>query len=214
MADIPKTRYRIALLDDHPAILVALSYILSVEEDLNIVGQAQTGAELLVLLKSQPVDLVILDLNLPDRDGLSLVREIRQSRIPVKILVYSARDEHIFARQAAAVGANGFLTKQHSRQIIGMTVRSILMGNTVFPVFEDAAPAIRLPANARMADLSPREMQILIHLAQGARNRDIAARLFVSEKTVAAHKRNLMEKLQVHNIAQIIELARASGLIP
>lgn len=202
---------KIVLVDDHPVILLALSMIIAAQPDMEITGKVNDGSELKALLHETVPDLVILDLSMPDSDGLKVIRDIQRIDQKIKILVYSSKEERVFAPEVASLGANGFLAKHHAQQAILVTIRSILLGNNVFPAVNAYEP---VPSrNFRMLkDLSERETNVLINLVKGKKNIEISRTLFISEKTVATHKCNIMKKLNVHNIVELIDYANMCGI--
>ncbi|GGP24418.1 response regulator transcription factor [Silvimonas amylolytica] len=212
MNDLPYRKSSIILADDHPTILLGLTMLISAQPDMAVTGQASDGASLLALLHAELPDMIILDLNMPDKEGLKLIHDIRRKNAHLKILVYTSREERLFAPQAARLGANGFLTKQQSQQVILLTIRSVLLGNYVFPMagYSNAPDPGTRPGH--LANLSQREMLIFMQLVRGKRNRDIAEQLFISDKTVAAHKRNILNKLRLNNIVELVELAKINGI--
>ena len=202
---------RIFLIDDHPVILLAPSMIIEPQPEMEVVGTSSDGHDLRALLHLKKPNLVILDLSMPDSDGLKIIRDIQRIDSEIKILVYSSHEERVFAPEVANLGANGFLTKNKPQQAVLLTIRSILMGNNVFPRRDSHGSAPSKDADI-LHKLSDREKDVLMNLIKGKKNIEISRQLFISQKTVATHKYNLMKKLNVHNIVELIGYAQVYGL--
>ena len=160
-----------------------------------------------MVLKEKP-DLVIIDLDLPRLDGLSIIRHIREENLKICILVLSAKPEDVMAGYMRAAGANGYVGKGRQMSELITALKTILYGYDCFPA--DATGA--MPENP-LGALSVREVEVLQHLARGASNRDIASRLFLSDKTVSTYKGRIQEKLGLSSLAALIEFASLHKLV-
>jgi DNA-binding NarL/FixJ family response regulator len=204
-------RKKVYLVDDHPTTLLALSTVLASASNLEVSGQAQDGLKAFSEIVASPPDLVILDLNLPGMDGLRLISKIRHKGLTCKVLVFSSTDPRLAAARVAQVGGNGFMGKDLDAEHILATVRTVLMGFNCFPVDLNA------PTDGDFADplarLTPRELTIILALARGQTNREIAGELHLSEKTVSTYKVSAMTKLNLSSVLELVAFARVHGLI-
>jgi DNA-binding NarL/FixJ family response regulator len=207
-------RTRILLADDHPLFRDGLRALLTAAGEAEVVGEAATGTEAVAsALELQP-DLVVMDLHMPELDGIDATRRIVQGHIGVLVLTMVEEDDAVFAAMRA--GARGYVLKGSNQAEILSAVRAVASGEAVF------GPAIarRLieyfsatPAGpAAFPQLTPREREALELIARGDRNPTIARRLALSDKTVRNHVSNIFNKLQVVDRAQAIVKAHAAGI--
>lgn len=195
----------ILVVDDHPAIRIAIRSTLSplAIEGISQFIEASTGPDALEKFKKYHPALVILDLNLPGMDGLSLIRHLISSEKPSKYLVYSGLDTDIYAARAKKAGANGFISKVHGLEIIESAAKSILNGVDCFPmsITKDNGQDINY-----LDLLSNREMTILHYLIKGISNKEIASQLFIDAKTVSTYKNRILKKTRSKNVVDLIRL--------
>lgn len=199
---------RIVIIDDHPIIRGTIASVLRADPELDLVGESGDGEDGLAMVLAERPDLVIVDLDLPRLDGLTMIRRIRAKNIKISILVLSAKPEHIMAGYARNAGANGYVGKGREISELVTALKTLLFGYDCFPADNgDVAPAGGLSA------LSAREVEVLQHLARGVSNRDIAGRLCLSDKTVSTYKNRIQEKLGLTSLAGLIEFATLHRLV-
>jgi DNA-binding NarL/FixJ family response regulator len=209
---------RVVIVDDHPVFRDGLAGALDGEPDLRVVAECADGAEAVRTADASQPDVVVMDLNMPDINGIEATRAIvaASPHIAVLVLTMVEDDDSVFA--AIRAGARGYLLKGSSPEDIVRAVRSVATGEAVFGpgvaermlgYFAEGLPGPHVPA---FPELTEREREILALIADGARNPDIARRLFISPKTVRNHISNIFSKLQVADRADAISKARASGL--
>ncbi|MBW9106323.1 response regulator transcription factor [Paraburkholderia phenoliruptrix] len=199
---------RIVIIDDHPIIRGTIANVLRADPELDLVGECGDGEDGLQMVLREKPDLVIVDLDLPRLDGLSMIRRIREENLKICILVLSAKPEDVMAGYTRTAGANGYVGKGRNMSELITALKTVLFGYDCFPA--DATGSA--PENALSA-LSAREVEVLQHLARGASNRDIASRLFLSDKTVSTYKSRIQEKLGLSSLAALIEFASLHKLI-
>jgi two-component system response regulator FimZ (fimbrial Z protein) len=199
---------RIVIVDDHPIIRGTIASVLHADPELDMVGECGDGEDGLKMVLSECPDLVILDLDLPRLDGLSMIRRIRAQNLKICILVLSAKPEHVMASYTRNAGANGYVSKGREISELITALKTVLLGYDCFPV-DTTDPA----AESGLKSLSTREVEVLQHLARGVSNRDIANRLFLSDKTVSTYKSRIQEKLGLRSLAALIEFASLHKLI-
>lgn len=209
--------WKIVLADDHQIVLDGLQEILETELAFQVTGQAKNSRILLSLLGELHPDLILMDLNMPGKDGLETLTEIR-SRFPaLKILVLTMYNSPEIVRRALALGADGYLLKDHGRDELMFAIREVLAGrNFVSEQVKPHADETREPFRDRFlakTTLTEREHEILRLIANSYTNKEIGNKLFISEFTVATHRRNLKRKLQADNTADLIRFALAHDML-
>ena len=208
------------LVDDHPALTRGLAALFSQEPDLAVSGQFATGGALLAFLEGAPAlpaDVLLLDLHLPPpHDGLALLPRLRRQWPALRVLVFSSATSPGLVAQVAAAGAHGFLDKSAEATDLLAAIRAVHAGQRVFPARPGpraaAAPHPAADALLRLHQLSAREREIIGLVCEGLSSRAIAARLSLAEVTVATHRRNLMQKLGLHGVAELMRFAHEHGL--
>jgi two-component system, NarL family, response regulator, fimbrial Z protein, FimZ len=201
-----QTMKRIVVIDDHPIVLKMLANVLHAEYEL--AGESSDGEEGLRMVQSLQPDLVILDLELPKLDGLSVIRAVRAKQPATRILVLSAKPEQVMANHTRVAGANGYVSKSRGVEELCAVVKSVLLGYDCFP-----AGSCGGGRDVALNGLSPREVEVLQYLARGMSNKGIAARLGLSDKTVSTYKTRVLDKLGVSSLAALIEFATLNKLL-
>ncbi len=190
-------RIRVLLADDHALVLEGLRALLDQTPDIQVVATVQSGDELLAALETHEVDVVVLDLEMPYH-GFTALAEIRRRQIPVRVLVLTAFGDGESLHTAIELGAEGFALKTESPRQTVEAIRQVASGHLVYPRAAQRWLAMRR-GKPPGHDLSPREWEVLEHVARGLTNAEIAAALTVSENTVRFHLKNIFEKLHVSN---------------
>lgn len=212
---------RIVVVDDQTAVRQGLATMLDLLPDVEVVGTAANGAEALRLVAEQAPDVVLMDLHMPGMDGVEATRRIRAGHPAVTVVVLTtfADDESVLAGLRA--GALGYLTKEAGREEIGRAVHAAAAGQSVLDadvqrrlVAATGTPVPRPERRALPDGLTPREGEVLALIGGGLTNREIAARLYVSEATVKTHINNLFAKAGVRDRAQAVRYAYDHGLAP
>jgi two-component system response regulator DevR len=202
-ANHPEHQIAVLIVDDHELIREGLRLLLDGERDMRVVGEGKTANEALALTRRLEPDVVVLDVRLPDRHGVEICGDIRALSPGTRILVCSGLSEGSALVDAARAGADGFVSKEAPNAEIVDAVRRVAEGASV--VGADSAAAIFRHARAsqtersKLADLSEREREVLGLLSLGLTNREIAARLFVSDKTVRNHVSSVLRKLDLRH---------------
>jgi DNA-binding NarL/FixJ family response regulator len=214
-------RHRILIADDHTLMREGLRALLEAEKTFEVVGTVDNGRDAVRSAGLLKPDLVLMDLAMPQMDGMSAIRELKRRASDARILVLTMHktEEHI--RAALQAGASGYLLKDASRAELLMAILCVIAGKTfISPAVADrivngyldqerGAGAVRSVSDT----LTARERQVLKLIAEGRRNRDIAEYLFVSVKTVEKHRANLMGKLNLHNTAALTSFALENTLV-
>jgi DNA-binding NarL/FixJ family response regulator len=206
---------RIVLADDHAIVRAGLRHILSLVSDFEVVGEASDGHEALRLARELAFDLLVLDLSMPGRSGMELIKLVRAERPKVRILVLSMHQETQYAVRAIKSGASGYLTKESAPGELEQALRKIAAGGAY--VTAEVAQQLALGAmpgtDAPPHDtLSTREFEVFQRLVAGDSVTVIAQQLHLSVKTVSTHKANLMHKLGLASPADLVRYAIRHGL--
>ncbi len=214
---------RIIIADDHNLFIDGLKRVLSESEEFNfqLVGTATSGLEVIRLVKINKPHIVFLDLNMPGKDGLAVLEEIRTWNKEIKIVVVTMYDEAKIVKAAIKAGCKGYILKMYGKNELFMAVESILSGETYIGKGIDFdSQGMPKKDNVRFNDsfirkhkLTKRELEILLHISDALSNKEIGKKLFISDQTVSVHRKNIMRKLGVSNTAGLIKAAYENSLI-
>ncbi len=197
------------IADDHPLFVEGLKMILSGNSRFVIAGIANDGKQLLYLLtQNSNIDLILLDVNMPNLNGLDTIKYIRQSFGSVKVLMLSAYSDAKVVEQAKQAGAQGYVLKSSSKDELSNAIINVVEGNTIFHVHQevDQGDAFKkLDIFLRKYELTKREKEILLYLKQTLTNQQIADKLHLSIYTVETHRKNIMQKLQLNSPAALVK---------
>ncbi|MCE6988271.1 response regulator transcription factor [Dyadobacter sp. CY323] len=202
---------KILIVDDHPMVLEGLKSLLADAEGIEVVGTACNAIDAIAFLKNNPVDIAFLDINLPDISGIDLCKKVKEQFPEVKTLALSTFSERAYVSRMIQNGASGYLIKSSGKEDILEAIQQVQAGGYFMNVNFDqvAAPA----AQRAVPFLTRREKEVLLLIAEGLTNPQIAEQLFVSVTTVNSHRQNLLMKFEVSNTASLIKLAAGLGLI-
>ncbi|MCX7783451.1 MAG: response regulator transcription factor [Meiothermus sp.] len=203
---------RILLVDDHPVVRAGLSGLLSSQPDFEVVGEASNGLEALDLLEKLRLDVVLMDLRMPQMDGVSAIRQIRAKFPKVQVLVLTTYDTDSEIVRAVEAGATGYLLKDVPREELFRAVRLCARGEAVLspPIAARLLGRMRGPAEE---NLSVRELEVLSLVARGFSNKEIARKLKISEATVKTHLLHAFGKLGVDDRTAAVTVALERGIL-
>lgn len=210
---------RILLIEDHVILREGLRSLLEMEDDLSIIGEATSGEEGLRIAATKKPDLIMTDIGLPGRSGLSIIPDLRLSNPDAKILVLTAHCTDEYVRAALDAGADGYILKDAERTDLIQGIHSVIEGQKYFSqaVAEKVVSGyLGIPGsigNNKSGDITNRERQVLLLIATANSNKKIASRLSLSIKTVEKHRSNLMRKLNLRSTAAITLYAIRHNLI-
>jgi DNA-binding NarL/FixJ family response regulator len=214
-------RIAVLLAEDHMIVREGLRRLLDAESDIEVVGEATNGRQAVALARKLRPAVIIMDIAMPQLNGLEATRQIRQFLPDANVLVLSAHSDDAYVEKVMALGAKGYLIKQTSASFLAEAIREVQKGNTFFS--PSIARRLRhrdqksLDRKGRMKTktvrLSSRELEVLQLIAEGEANKQIAAELDISAKTVEKHRDHLMQKLDIHDTAGLTRYAIAAGII-
>ncbi len=198
-----KNAIRVLVADDHPIFRDGLRKLLESEPDVAIVGEASSGSECIQLLSKLKPDILLLDLRMPDKDGLAVLEEVNFDTLQTKVIVVTATEDDRDVVRAMRLGARGVVLKQSATDLLLRSIRKVHQGEIwldqrmTAEVMKAFAQSAEGGARREKPLLSDREKEIVQLVAQGYRNREIGEKLFISEQTVKNHLHNIFDKLGV-----------------
>jgi DNA-binding NarL/FixJ family response regulator len=214
-------KIKVLLADDHTVVRQGLKALLGAEADIEIVGEAENGRQAIQMVQKLEPDVAVIDIAMPVLNGLEATRQITRSHTPTKVLILSSYSDDEYVQQLTEAGAAGYLVKQTAANDLLKAIREAQKGNAFF------SPSIakRLrdqcreafvsghPVKKRNDSLTTREAEVLQLIAEGRANKQIAAELSISIKTVEKHRQQVMNKLGIHDVAGLTRHAISKGII-
>ncbi|HZL42633.1 MAG TPA: response regulator transcription factor [Verrucomicrobiae bacterium] len=214
-------KIRVLLADDHTVVRQGLTALLVAEGDIEIVGEAENGRQAVQLVKKLMPDVVVMDIAMPQLNGLEATRQITHSMPSTKVVILSSYSDDDYVQQLTEAGASGYLVKQTAANDLLKAIREAQKGNAFFS--PSIAKRLRdhcreafvsgQPGKPRTNHLTTREAEVLQLIAEGRANKQIAAELCISIKTVEKHRQQVMKKLGIHDVAGLTRHAIAKGII-
>ena len=212
---------RILLVEDHTIVREGLCGVLALEADLEVIGEATNGRDAVTMALELRPDVILMDIAMPGLNGLEATRQVLKALPDTKVLILTAHHDDACVGRATDSGAAGFLHKEASALEVCRAIREVHTGGTLFSPeiirrlahLQQQAPSGADPASEAIALLTSREMEVLQLIAEGKANKEIAADLGISIKTVEKHRGHLMEKLDIHETASLTRYAIDAGVI-
>lgn len=213
-------KIRILLVDDHAMLRAGLRVLLDLYPDFEVVGEAGDGQEALALVREQSPDVVLMDIAMPGLDGLMVTRRIREESPQSRVIMLTQHENKEYITPALQVGALGYVLKRSADEELVSAIRAVYQGQTYLDplvtgiVVDDYRRRLEgVPEGDPYESLTDREREVLVLVAKGRTNREIAELLHISPKTVDFHRTNLMRKLDVHSRTEVTRYAIRRGLI-
>lgn len=207
---------KVLVVDDHAIMRDGVRAMLSVLDDIDVVGEASDGKQALERVQELDPDVVIMDIAMPDMDGIEATRRIRKKSPKTKVLILTQYDNKEYILSAIKAGANGYVPKRALGSDLVTAVRAVNKGNSF--LYPSVAQALiedyrwQTEGKDPYDSLTPREREILKMIADGCTSREIAEKLYISLKTVLGHRTKIMAKLDLHNRTELIKYAMRKGL--
>ncbi|MES2305276.1 MAG: response regulator transcription factor [Gemmatimonadota bacterium] len=207
---------RVAVVDDHAVVREGIRRVLEGEPGVTVVGEGKNAEEALTLVANTTVDVLVMDVAMPGRTGLSVAAELHRRNSSTRVLMLSMYDQPEYVLESVKAGARGYLLKDSAPAELRRAVRTVFGGESYFP----PAVAARLTAAMRadsappspLTLLTPRERDVLVGITRGDTNKQIASQLGISHRTVETHRESLMDKLGIRTVAGLTKLAMEEGL--
>ena len=204
----------ILLADDHTIVRQGLKLILSAHEDLQVVGEAANGREAVELAAKLRPDIVLMDVQMPELNGIEATKKMVAANPRIRILALSMHKESVYVREILRAGARGYILKDAIDTELLTAVRSVANGDGyISPAVAGALDDQAKDANDPVGLLSTREREVLLLIADGKTNKEIATKLNLSVYTVDSHRGKIMEKLNLHSAGELVRFAMKNGLV-
>jgi DNA-binding NarL/FixJ family response regulator len=210
---------KILLADDHKIVRDGIKLMLESQAGIDVAAEASNGSEVLNILKDTPIDLVIMDINMPEMDGIAATKQIKATNSDVKVLALTMSNDDLHIRQMIQAGASGYIMKSAGRSELKDAILSIMDGKHYFS--DEAAHSIMMDlvkgkgksSSTDLVHITDRELEILELIIKEYTNQEIAEKLFISSRTVDAHRRNLLQKTGARNTAGLVKYAFQHNII-
>jgi len=196
---------KVFIVDDHYMVIEGIRSLLQNEKDVEWVGHASNAASCLAFLQKQQPDVILMDINLPDKSGIDLCKEVIEKYPSIFIIGLSTFNQQSFIQKMMDNGASGYVLKNATQEELMEAVHTVMKGKTYLS--EEASQILRKNADADIPVLTRREKEVLELIADGLTNNEIAQKLFISVATVDTHRKNLLAKFEAKNIASLIKAA-------
>ncbi|MFZ5822759.1 MAG: response regulator [Bacillota bacterium] len=212
---------RVLICDDHMMVRQGVRMVLQSEPDIELVGEAGRGEEAVRLAASLQPDVVIMDISLPDMSGIEATKRIKELVSGAHVIGLTMHEEEPYVLELLKAGADGYIVKRSAAADLVSAIRAVMQGQAILdPAITRAVvsgyvtrPSPPSGEPAEPSPLTPRELEILILVAEGNTNAEIARKLYISEKTVQTHRSNILDKLNIHDRTELVRYAIRQGLI-
>ncbi len=206
-------KIKVFIVDDHPMVIEGMMSMLQNENDVDLVGHAMNAASCLGYFLHHSADVVLMDINLPDKNGIELCHELKQRKPDVAILAISSFNQGSYVKQMIEKGASGYVFKNVSKEELLLAVTKVASGQQYLNFEANFAMREEKKRTESLPVLTKREKEVLQMVAEGFTNPEIAEKLFVSQSTVDSHRKSVMTKLQVKNTAALLKFCVEHSLI-
>jgi DNA-binding NarL/FixJ family response regulator len=211
------TPIRVLVADDHTIVRSGIRHVLESEQDFEVVGEAGSGTEAISLAATLQPDVIVLDISMPDLSGLEVAARLRDSS-STRVLILSMHNNAEYVLESVRAGAHGYLLKDTAATELRSAIRTVCRGESYFspPVASRLTAAVRAEHETRRSaldQLTGREREVLLGIARGWTNKEIAAELGISHRTVETHRESLMRKLQIRTVAELTRFAIGTGIV-
>lgn len=209
---------KIVVADDHTLIRAGLKTLIQSDPSLHIVGEASGGQEAISLVEELQPDVLVLDLSMPDIDGVSVTRLVHTKYPQIRILILTVHEDEALLREAIKSGASGYILKHAAEKELNEAINRILAGEMyidpkMLPFLFNQSKIFSKKAEIREEPLTPREVDVLKLIVDGYTNRQIGLELSISMRTVEGHRSNIYGKLGLHSRVELVRYAKGHGLI-
>jgi DNA-binding NarL/FixJ family response regulator len=209
---------RVLVADDHTIVRTGIRHLLESEAGFEVVGEAGNGNEALTLAAELNPDVVLLDISMPDESGLEVAARLRAGPSAPRVLILSMHNNAEYVVESVRAGAHGYLLKDTAATELRNAIRAVCRGESYFspPIASRLSAAVRGETDSHAAgldQLTGREREVLLGVARGRTNKEIAAELGISHRTVETHRESLMRKLQIRTVAELTRFALGAGIV-
>lgn len=202
---------KVFIVDDHYMVIEGIRSLLQNEKDIEWIGHASNAVSCIAFLHQQLPDVILMDINLPDKSGIDLCKEVREKYPSVFVIGLSTFNQQSFIQKMMEHGASGYVLKNATQEELMEAIHTVAQGKTYFS--HEAAQSLRKNTSGEIPILTRREKEVLELIADGHTNNEIAAKLFISVTTVDTHRKNLLAKFNAKNIASLVKAAMQMQLL-
>lgn len=213
-------KQRILIVDDHEIVRAGMRMLLEAEPDIEVVGEASNGKEAIAFIEQHQVDIIIMDVSMPEMTGIEATQLIKTKNPDMRILALTIHEGQEYFFQMLQAGASGYVPKRAAPEILSQAIRHVAQGNVYIEpqiaklLVTDYIKRVQSGSEKDSYDgLTEREQEVLTHIAEDCTNQEIANLLHISIKTVERHRENIMEKLNLHTRIELTKYALRKGLI-
>ncbi|MBI3194015.1 MAG: response regulator transcription factor [Ignavibacteriae bacterium] len=209
---------RVLLADDHAIIRDGLKSLLINELKMEVIGLVEDGVQAVQLARTHQPDLVIIDMNMPHKNGLEATREILDENPEIKVIALSMHSDKRYIMEMLSIGASGYILKESAFKEVAQAIETVLNGRTYISpqvggdVIKECLGRLHMTTPEAFSPLTPKEREVLKLIAEGKHTKEIAEILFLSVKTVEVHRQHIMDKLKLHSVAELTKYAIREGL--
>ena len=203
----------VLIADDHQLFRQGLAAMLKDVKELDVIGQAADGGQALDLIAEQPPDVLLLDIEMPEVDGFEVLKKLKQARLTTKILVLTMHHSGTFIKNIVAAGADGYLKKDSDQEVLIQAIQQVHRSGSYYPADITQMVLQSLKEKNKQDTITPREREVVLHIAEGWTTKEIAEKLFVSKHTVESHRQNILLKLGLKNSAELVKYALKKGWV-
>jgi len=214
------TPIRVMVADDHSVVRQGIRHVLEAGDEFTVVAEAAHGGEVEALVEQHQPDVVVLDISMPEQSGIKITARLRERFPDCRVLILSMYDNQEYVLEAVRAGAHGYLLKDTAADDLRTAIKSVQAGQAFYspPIAAKLTAAVKGeldvdPKQEALAQLTSREREVLRGIARGQTNREIAAELDISHRTVETHRESLMRKLGIRHVAGLTKLALETGLV-
>jgi DNA-binding NarL/FixJ family response regulator len=209
---------RVLVADDHTIVRSGIRHVLESDPEFEVIAEAGSGAEAITLARELRPDIIVLDISMPDQSGLEVAARLRHATAS-RVLILSMHNNAEYVLESVRAGAHGYLLKDTAAAELRNAIRAVCRGESYFspPVASRLTEAVRGEHHSERAgldQLTGREREVLLGVARGRTNKEIAAELGISHRTVETHRESLMRKLQIRTVAELTRFAIGTGIVP
>lgn len=203
------------LVDDHQIVLDGLKSLLSPIPSINIVGQARNGLDLLKQLQVVQPDIVLMDIGMPDMDGIEASRAVKERYPNIKILICTTHSETFKVKKCLQTGVEGYLLKGSGRGELIDALNRLMAGDTYYDprIVNVVMDSFNKKKRDRRNELTPREIEVIQLISEGKKTKEIAEKLYLSPYTIETHRKNIFAKLGINNVAELMRYALENGIV-
>lgn len=210
---------KVLIADDHQIFIDGLKELLKTLNDIELVGQANNGLELIKVLETNKADLILMDVNMPEMDGIEATKEVLRLYPDMKVLMLTMFGSRDYIQKLLKAGAQGYLLKNTGKEELETAIKTLVAGNTYYSkevtdrIMEGLQKKQKQERDYRIVELTDREKEVLVLIAEEMTTHEIADKLFISHHTVETHRKNLISKLNVRNVTGLVKYAVQQGMV-